>query len=160
MTWSPFHDCSLTSCIRLPRGAQLANPLKIRRHSMHLLVVSVIILLCKATFGPTFYWSVHTEKCIGHVYIRERISTSGHICAPSIQIKKQDMTQTYPSQSHRHFPPRVTTVLISQTCFATSWALWNLTVVSLERDCMCISLIFRTKLLIYLFIIWKENMYC
>ena len=66
MTWSLFNNCSLTLYTQRPRGAQLANPFKIRRHSTHLRMVLFIICLCKGTFLVKFYWSIRTEKCIYH----------------------------------------------------------------------------------------------
>lgn len=74
-----FSNYNLSSYIQLLRGAQLANPVKIRRCSMHLWEVSFIILFCQVTFVVRFYWNVHMEKCTRHLCMMGEISASGHL---------------------------------------------------------------------------------
>lgn len=85
---------------------------------------------------------MHTERCTPRK-CAIRISISRHICVTSTQAKKQNLTRSpaIPPQSP-DTPPGVNTILISKTSFAIVWAVWNLTVFTLERD--CIFLTFRT----------------
>lgn len=111
--------------------------------TLHLWVVSFITLFCKVTFLVKFYLSIHTETCIYHKCTTGRISTCGHVCVISTQIKKQDMTRS-PDTCPQEYP---LSGYLKPFCHFF-WAIWNLKVFTLERG--CIFLIFRTKLIIYL----------
>ena len=103
-----------------------------------------------------FYWSIYTEKCIHHKCSVGRISTSGLIFVIAIR-SKNNMTRS------PDIPP--------DTCpqkWPLSWFLklfcHFLSYIKILKYLLLKGtvylLISRTKLIICLLTIWKENMYC
>lgn len=122
-------------------------------------MVSFITLFCKVTFLVKFYWSIYTEKCIYHKCSIGRISTSGLIFVISNQIKKQNMTRS-PDIPPDTCPQKWPLPLFSKTILPFFELYYIKILKYLLLKGTIYFLTFRTKLIIYLFTIWKENMYC